>query len=383
MRKLRVLIVDQMGVLQSERRKYEALAQSEDLEITVLVPQTWCYNYLLTDCEPVNSDLYSLIRLPVSAPGYGHRSFYRSSLSHLFRTVRPDVIHIFQEPYSLFAGQLTLARNLFCRSARIIFISWHNIYFDRYHYKGAALHHAVERFVYRNASCATPVTHSADEVLKKRGFTKPTQVLNWGVDLNRFKKLDVRELRDKLQLAGQFVVGYVGRFVEEKGVLDLIKAGARLSDNISLLLVGDGPLKSRIQTLAEKSDIKQRLVMVSSVSNSEMAPYINCMDVLVLPSRDGEYWHEQLGKVLLEAMACEVAVIGSDSGEIPNVIGDKDFVVPQGDIIALAQRITDIKSKPTAIGKKTQAARHRVEQIYNWQSIAKDLSGLYRRLSAS
>ena len=72
-------------------------------------------------------------------------------------------------------------------------------------------------------------------------------------------------------------------------------------------------------------------------------------DVLVGPSLTTPRWKEQFGRMLVEAMACGVPVIGSDSGEIPHVIGDAGIVVPEGDRVALCAaiaRLRDLRGRP-------------------------------------
>ena len=87
--------------------------------------------------------------------------------------------------------------------------------------------------------------------------------------------------------------------------------------------------------------------MIPSTAPENVGPILKSMDVLVLPSRSMPYWKEQFGRVLVEAMACGVPVIGSDSGAIPAVIGDAGLVFPEGDDRALADRILQLATDST------------------------------------
>lgn len=380
MRKIKVLIIDQTGVLASERKKYEELSRFQDLAITVLVPKQWRFNFRQFNFEEGPKRQYKIIPLPVAFPGYGHRSFFLNSFRKILKNLQPDFIHLFQEPYSFFAGQTVLARNLFLPKAKIIFITWQNLYFENYPFVFSKLYSFIEKRTFKNSICATPITQSAHQVLTKKGFRNKSHVLNWGINLDFFKKQDPDELRKQLHIEDRFVVGYAGRFVEEKGILDLLKATAPLDDDIALLLVGDGPIKPEIENLARESNIKNRVIIVNSLSNSEMSLYINCMDVLVLPSRDCKYWKEQLGKVILEAMACEVPVVGSDSGEIPYVINDSGMIFKSGNYLELRDKISLIKSNGNDIQQLIRKAKERVHAIYSWKTIAKNLHNLYGEL---
>lgn len=382
MQKIKVLIIDQMGVLASERKKYEELSQFQNLDLTAVVPKEWRFNFREVSFEenPQSQSQYKIMPLPVAFPGFGHRSFYLNAFRNILGNLKPDIIHIFQEPYSFFAAQIVLARNLFLPKAKIIFITWQNVYLKNYPFAFSELYSFIEKRTFKNSICATPITQSADYVLTKRGFRNKTHILNWGIDLDLFKKQNPVNLKKQLHIEDRFIVGYVGRFVEEKGILDILKATAPLDDDMALLLVGDGPLKPEIEYLAKQLDLKERLIMINSLSNSEMSQYINCMNVLVLPSRDSKYWKEQLGKVLLEAMACEVPVIGSNSGEIPNVIKDSGMIFKSGDHIDLRAKLSDVKSNKNGVQQLAHKARARIHSIYSWKTIAKNLNTLYNEL---
>jgi glycosyltransferase involved in cell wall biosynthesis len=112
------------------------------------------------------------------------------------------------------------------------------------------------------------------------------------------------------------------------------------------------------------------------------------MHTLVLPSETtydfqtmtAAGWKEQFGHVLIEAMACRVAVIGSDSGEIPNVIGAAGLVFPEGNIEALANRLQQLISAPDTREQLATAGYQRAMQHYTNQALAKDLLNFYHSL---
>src|SRR5581483_686430 len=142
-----------------------------------------------------------------------------------------------------------------------------------------------------------------------------------------------------------FVVGFAGRLVEEKGLWVLCDAFERLPSDATLLLTGQGPLEAEIRARSQARGWGSRLTITSAPS-VRMADVYNRMDCLVLPSLTTRAWKEQFGRAAVEAMACEVPVIGSDSGEIPNVVGEAGLIVPEGDVARLAGALERLRSSP-------------------------------------
>jgi glycosyltransferase involved in cell wall biosynthesis len=110
---------------------------------------------------------------------------------------------------------------------------------------------------------------------------------------------------------------------------------------------------------------------------------MNSLDVLVLPSRSRSFWKEQFGRVLIEAMACGVPVIGSSSGEIPNVIGDAGLVFKEGDSAQLCEKLKlycDDEGFRTACALK---GLQRVLNSFTNERIAQRTLAVYERVAAS
>ena len=111
-----------------------------------------------------------------------------------------------------------------------------------------------------------------------------------------------------------------------------------------------------------------------------MPAFYRNLDVFILPSRTMSNWKEQFGRVLVEAMACGVPVIGSDSGEIPHVIGDAGVIFPEGDVRALTQKLQQLLVQPVERRHLGAAGRQRVLQQFTMQQIAAQTVQLYEKL---
>jgi glycosyltransferase involved in cell wall biosynthesis len=113
-----------------------------------------------------------------------------------------------------------------------------------------------------------------------------------------------------------------------------------------------------------------------------MPAYYGQLDVLVVPSRALPNWKEQFGRVLVEAMACGVPVIGSDSGEIPNVIADAGLVFPENDVAGLRSHLLELQQRPELRRELSQRGRQRVLDHYTQAQIAAQTVRVYREVTS-
>jgi glycosyltransferase involved in cell wall biosynthesis len=185
-------------------------------------------------------------------------------------------------------------------------------------------------------------SRQAEDVLRKNGYKWKLKKVWWGVDIENFKKEisleEIKNLKQKLGIKeSQKVIGYVGRFVEEKGIKDLVEAFRLINLDSVLIFIGDGPEKKYLEEI--KGKIDEKIIILPPQSHKNLPKYYKIMDVLVLPSKTTKFWKEQYGKVLIEAMASGVSVVGSNSGAIPEVIGDVGSIFPEGDVIKLKEAI--------------------------------------------
>src|SRR5438067_8502743 len=111
------------------------------------------------------------------------------------------------------------------------------------------------------------------------------------------------------------------------------------------LFVGDGQMEGALRQWASRHGECVRVT--TGVRHAEVPRYLNAMDVLCAPSQTTPHWREQFGRMLVEAFACGVPVIGSDSGEIPHVLGDCGVVVGEADEAAWCKALAGLLESPT------------------------------------
>ena len=125
----------------------------------------------------------------------------------------------------------------------------------------------------------------------------------------------------------------------------------------------------------------ERIVTIGKdVSYSDMPDIHRLADIFVLPSIPTPTWEEQFGMVLAESMATGKAVVGTQSGAIPEVVGDAGILVPPSDPAALAQVLKDLLLNGEQRAELGRRARQRVESIYSHQVVAEKIANAYRAL---
>ncbi len=209
-------------------------------------------------------------------------------------------------------------------------------------------------------------------VSRSWGFKGPTAVVEYGVAAGVFAPHDHFGARAELAVPG-FALGYVGRVVREKGLHDVLDAMAACSAPVTLLVLGSGPDSAALQERAAELGLSDRVRLLSPRSPAEVARFINGLDALVLMSRTTRTWKEQFGRVIMEAHACGIPVIGSDSGSIPGVVAGGGWVVPEGDATALAALLGRLASAPEEVQRAGAVGREQVTTRFSIDTIAGDL----------
>jgi glycosyltransferase involved in cell wall biosynthesis len=135
-----------------------------------------------------------------------------------------------------------------------------------------------------------------------------------------------------------------------------------------------------LELLARELGIAERVHFDGVIASGQMPAYLGQLDILVLPSRSLPNWKEQFGRILVEAMACEVAVIGSDSGEIPNVIGEAGLIFPEDSVDGLYNHLLTLLKDDNLRRQLGRRGRERVLNHYTQAQIAAKTVEVYREM---
>jgi glycosyltransferase involved in cell wall biosynthesis len=357
-----LLVISHPNVVTHNQLVYVRLAEL-GWNLHLIVPHRWRDEYSPAGFVPVAAPGLSgtFTRVRIARPGRHQRHVYLTRPSRWLRRMQPDALFLEQEPFSVPTLQWGLA-------AERLGIPWGVQGDDNVDRPLPWPARAIRRWAMPRAHYFAARSPEATEILGLWGARAPIAVVPHTIP---------EWPRGERAAGGTFTVGYVGRLVPEKGIDDLVAAARRLEFDFRLLVVGDGPLRERVQ----RTDLGRGTLDLRTGIRSDGLPELyRSMDVLVLPSRTTATWAEQFGKVLCEALLCGTPVIGSSSGAIPWVIETTGggVVFPEGDPGSLAAAIASLREAEAPRRELAERGCAAVWREFSPQAAAAALDALLR-----
>jgi glycosyltransferase involved in cell wall biosynthesis len=363
----RLLTIGHSYVVAENRRLAHEMAVQGcgEWQVTTAAPARLYGDLRDIELEPIANEADSVVPITLRFGSHPHLRMYGSKLRSLLQ--QPwDVVHGWEEPYVMASAQV--ARRL-QPGVRFVPATFQNISkqypppVDR-----------VERHVMSRADAWIAFGQTVYDSLHDRpGYShKLSRVLSPGVDTEIFRPDPIARagMRSRLGWSSdEPVVGFAGRFVAEKGIDTLLHAFNQSKQRWNVLFVGGGSLVARIESLRLRHPWRVRLAR--DVGHSNMPSYLRAMDLLCAPSRTTARWKEQFGRMLIEAMACGVPVVASDSGEIPYVVRDAGVLIPENDLPQWTETVDRLVADSEARAHLTTRGLARARSEFSWPVVAR------------
>ncbi|HST04504.1 MAG TPA: glycosyltransferase [Chloroflexia bacterium] len=378
---MRVMWIWHAAVVAEYRKPLAELGQHDDLDLVLLTPKRWperAGQMVYAEADEAGAP-YQTVCARTLFTGFYYIYMFPSLLYQLLK-YRPDVVYCYEEAHTFIAACVLFLCRVFLPDSRVLLYAAQNIK-KRY----PIPFRLFERYCFKRADAILACGTRVAATLRSKGYRGDLHVVAIPTDAHAFAPdVDKRtQWRQQLGLPDDaLVTGYAGKLVEEKGLRTLLRAFGDVAlthSRAHLALAGGGPLHDELRSTAAEMGIADRVHLVGIIHNTDLPGFMNALDVFVLPSETRSNWREQFGRVAVEAMACGVPVIGSDSGEIPTVLGDAGLVFQEGDRDGLARQLSCLLAAPDERTRLSVAGRERVVRLFSVEQVARRHYELYKQ----
>lgn len=238
--------------------------------------------------------------------------------------------------------------------------------------------HRITRYSMEQSDMVTSVSNwLTQETLRAFELARPIRTIYNFIDADRFREAQIK--RCTFADEDEKIIMHISNFRPVKRVTDVVRVFKKVSDQIParLIMVGDGPERLSAIGVARQLGITDRIRWLGT--NETLEQVLPCADLVFQPSE-----HESFGLVPLEAMACEVPVLGTRSGGVTEVVedGETGYLCEVGDIEAMTARALDILTNPELATKMGRKGRERADRLFSKQAIVDEYEALYHELLA-
>jgi glycosyltransferase involved in cell wall biosynthesis len=368
---MRILRIAHSSLTPALRQRERAFARRyPEVQLEVVTTERW--REAEVEVEALPDDMFpvrtarSYLSKHIQLFAYDPRPIIKALREH-----RPHLVDLGHESYSLAGAEVLTLCRWFAPNVPIVMQANQNI-----HHNYPPPLNWLEQRAFRHVAAAYGCSETVCEVLRAKGFSKPAPVVPFGVDTEAFRPrpAGVEETNRPL------TIGYIGRMLPGKGLNVLAEALYKIRDEAwQLLVVGDGSEREAFEQRLRDAGLRDRAEFTGAIDFALVPEHFQRLDIMVIPTETTKRVREQFGRVIVEAMASGVPVIGSSCGAIPEVIGDAGLVFPEGDAAALAEALRKLLADKKLRERLAEAGQVRVEE-YSWTQVAEKTYELFRRV---
>lgn len=239
----------------------------------------------------------------------------------------------------------------------------------------------ITKFGIRKSDGVTTVSKYLQLLTQTQVGRRDIEVIPNFVDTELFQKTKVEDCaRKSLAPAGEPILLHVSNFRPVKRIINIIEIFERVirKEDARLVFVGDGPERSVAERYCHENKLTDKVMFLGRQDN--LPDIFSCSDVLLLPSE-----LESFGLVALEAMSCEVPVVATIVGGLPEVVvhGETGFLANLGDVETMSNYVLEILQKPSLKEKLGAAGRRRALECFDQRKIVPLYEQYYHRILES
>lgn len=237
----------------------------------------------------------------------------------------------------------------------------------------------VKRFVLRHSDLICVNSSATRKACEKIYMRHDYHIIPMGVDASFFSPKRPDKLLAQKYKENKFTILFVGRFAEIKGIMYLCEALKLLATEgyeFKAILVGDGPLRSDVESYVNDNNLKDFVDFTGWVNVLELPRYYSIADIFVGPSLS-----EAQGIVFVEALASGVPVLASNVGGIPDIIhdGKNGYLFKPRSGQEIFKKLEHVITHPNQLKKMSQRAPKSITNEFSWDAIAKRYSDVMQK----
>jgi glycosyltransferase involved in cell wall biosynthesis len=238
-------------------------------------------------------------------------------------------------------------------------------YNPRFHWLDRLFFCRLSRKIWKNAKRVIANSEGLRVLALKNAPDQAIDIIPNGIDTNQF--------RPSFTQSNVLRVLCIARLIQRKGIDTLIKAIAQLpKDQIRLKIVGKGNQESELKRLASSLDLASNVEFMEYIPHEKIAEVYQKSDIFVLPSLN-----EGMSNAVLEAMACGLSIVTTDTGGTAELIKNNGTIVPKNDALSIANALRKYLNSKPLISKQGQQSRELALKM-SWQNTAKAYYDAYQ-----
>lgn len=352
---MNILVISSACIVGVNRTPYKILSSYEDINLTLLIPYRKSEVDSHNGISDVENSPFQIILSELH--GVHPRLEKISDLKEIIDKTRPNAIILeFDIATMMMFEAIKYSRKF---NSKISFIALENfnrnflteMYQAIFKFKlsqavGALITYSLYKLNKKKICIVYCVSDDGVNAMKYLGFNSNKIIkIPLGIDTDIFFPYNedkINEIRKNLEL-NKVTIAYFGRIIPEKGLDNLIIALNRIRDLDWVLLVDNfnsykSDYLTTLKSLIENYKLHERIKYFDA-NHSEIPNYINASDIVVLPSKTTNKFKEQYGRVVAEALCCGKIVLVSNSGALPELVGDVGFVFEKENIEELSLKL--------------------------------------------
>lgn len=369
-----ILVFSHAGLRRANRLIYNKLKDEYGFDIVLVIPKSFQLGDNISIAEEkLNDDVNTIEEKLV---GKNPRSYFFKNTFKNIRRYKPEIIYVDNDPISVQVLLIGLWSKLY--GIKLVCLTCENIEISlKQKLKTKSLKKVLLALMKLSLAKLTKhlvkhvftINNSGTTIYASLGYKSVSKIpLGFDSSIFNINAKDRIAIRSKLKIDDDTpIISYIGRITFEKGIHVLLKSLSMIKTYDWVFMLDEfkstkTSYHTQIKKLIKDFGLENKVIYIDA-KHLEISKYMNAADLVIIPSISTEEWIEQYGRVAPEAMACGKLLIASDTGALPDLIGDSGILVKENDELQLKDAILSVLDNPTKYKNKQMLATKRAKQL--------------------